>query len=199
MSCGGGGGGLWVFLTTMSCQPCSWASHPGSSAGSMATMATGTTGERGHRAGYSRVKELLCQKEPQGLSSQVTTSPNSAAHTEIPDFHNCFPELTSPEAEKWLHDSPPAWLDRVGDTSWVSGPKPPFEAACCSYNLVNVQVFKHLLQPLNIYFIFPLRLKSRLEEQVWERRSMGNTSVTSAVFKLKTDCLMQSPSKWVKT
>lgn len=54
-------------------------SYPGSSAGSMALMATGTTG------GYSRVKKM-CQKEPQDLHSQITTSPNSAACTEIPDI-----------------------------------------------------------------------------------------------------------------
>lgn len=51
---------------------------------SMATMTTGTMGELGTRAGYIRVRKMLCQKEPPSPGSWATTSPNNVAPTEVP-------------------------------------------------------------------------------------------------------------------
>lgn len=51
---------------------------------SMAMMTTGTMGELGTRAGYIRVRKMLCQKEPPSPGSWATTSPNNVAPKEVP-------------------------------------------------------------------------------------------------------------------
>lgn len=140
-----------------------------------------------------------CCAKGAGLGGGANTGPNSAAPTEVTGM------LQGHELPSWGHlfrnRVVALWsLSCLAGQGWLLllDEWPPFEAACCSYNPISVEVFKHLLQSLNIYFILHLGWKNRLEERVWERRSMWNTSVTWAVFKLKTACSMQSPSKWVK-
>lgn len=179
-----GGGGVRVFLTTMPCQPHTWVSHAGSPAGSMAmgTMGESDTGLAMARQGKCCAKRSLqvLAAEPRATQQHKHSQqccPCRGSQAFYKDT-NGPPEAIGPETAvgPWSlsHLAGQAWLHLLD--KWPT--KPLFEPTYYSYTPISVEVFKHLLQLLNIYFILPLGWKNRLEERAWERRSMRNMSMT---------------------